>query len=34
MRRSGGLLDVSRMEGADLLTPEERRLCGVGAMRG
>ena len=32
VRCSGGLLDVSRMEGAELLTPEERRLCGVEAM--
>ncbi|KAK8800036.1 hypothetical protein WA588_002854 [Blastocystis sp. NMH] len=28
-QEDGGLLDVSRMEGADLLTPEERRLCGL-----
>ena len=26
---SGGMLNVNRMDGADLLTPEEKRLCGV-----
>ena len=29
---SGGMLNVNQMDGAELLTPEEKRLCGVESM--
>lgn len=29
LNASGGMLNVNRMDGAELLTPEEKRLCGV-----
>lgn len=32
LNASGGMLNVNRMDGAELLTPEEKRLCGSREM--